>query len=78
MVGKLFSLIGILLFLAGCGALASGPDKTPDYRYRLTVEVDTPEGLHSGSSVIEVVQSMGRTAMSGGGKRINRKVRGKA
>ena len=26
----------------------------PDYRYRLTVEVDTPDGVRSGSSVIEV------------------------
>ena len=38
------------LALPGC-ALA---DDTPDYRYRLTVEVDTPEGLRTGSSVIEV------------------------
>jgi len=33
--------------LTGCG----GP--TYSYRYRLTIEVDTPEGLKSGSSVIE-------------------------
>jgi hypothetical protein len=32
----------------------------PDYRYRLTVEVDTPEGVKTGSSVIEV-----RTAVGG-------------
>src|SRR5262245_578483 len=36
-----------LAALTGC----SGPVYT--YRYRLTVEVDTPEGLKSGSSVIE-------------------------
>lgn len=37
--------------LVGCGA--SGKN-LPTYRYRLTVEVETPEGLKSGLSVIEV------------------------
>lgn len=37
-----------------------GNKRWPNYRYRLTVEVDTPEGVKSGSSVIEV-----ETAMSG-------------
>ncbi|MEG3144632.1 hypothetical protein U1839_08190 [Sphingomonas sp. RT2P30] len=37
--------------LAGCGLF--GPS-FPTYRYRLTVEVDTPAGLRTGSSVIEV------------------------
>lgn len=42
-------LAGIALSLiAGCG------DRLPTYRYRLTVEVETPEGLRIGSSVIEV------------------------
>jgi hypothetical protein len=45
---------------SGDGTTASGGTRYPDYRYRLSVEVDTPEGLRSGSSVIEV-----RTAMSG-------------
>ena len=36
---------------SGCRALNGG---TPDFRYRFTVEIDTPEGLKSGSSVIEV------------------------
>lgn len=40
------------LALAGCG------DPTPTYRYRLTVEVNTPEGLRTGSSVIEVETSV--------------------
>ena len=38
------------LLLVGC----SLTDETPTYRYRLTVEVDTPQGVRSGSSVIEV------------------------
>jgi hypothetical protein len=37
-----------------------GSKRWPNYRYRLTVEVDTPEGVKTGSSVIEV-----ETAMSG-------------
>lgn len=37
-----------------------GRKRWPNYRYRLTVEVDTPEGVKTGSSVIEV-----ETAMSG-------------
>ena len=40
-----------------------GSKRFPNYRYRLTVEVDTPEGLKRGSSVIEV-----RTAISGPNK----------
>lgn len=39
------------IVLASCG---SGYEELPSYRYRLTVEVETPEGIRSGSSVIEV------------------------
>lgn len=38
------------LLLVACGRA----DKSISYRYRLTVEVDTPEGLKTGSSVIGV------------------------
>lgn len=34
--------------------LTACSEQLPTYRYRLTVEVDTPEGLRTGSSVIEV------------------------
>lgn len=64
----------LALALAGC----FGPDATPDYRYRLTVEVETPEGLKTGSSVIEVEQSMGRSAGTGFGEKIMRRARGEA
>ena len=40
---------GMAALLAGCGLL--GGNK---YRFRMTVEVDTPQGLRSGSSVYEV------------------------
>jgi hypothetical protein len=40
----------------------------PPYRYRLTVEIDTPEGLRRGSSVIEVQTARGGAlTISGGG-----------
>lgn len=42
--------------LAGCAAssVSACAPSLPDYRYRLTVEVDTPDGMRSGSSVIQV------------------------
>ena len=49
-LGIIVGMIGLLalLFLKSC----VGP--TYSFRYRLAVEVDTPEGVKSGSSVIEV------------------------
>jgi len=63
------------LMLSAC---AFTEDKTPDYRYRLTVEVETPKGLKTGSSVIEITQNMGRSAGTGFGKMIMRRPRGEA
>ncbi len=42
---------GAAALLSGCG-LFGGPSE--EFRYRLTVEVETPGGMKSGSSVIEV------------------------
>ena len=48
-------LLGVAtLPLFGAAACSAGGERFPDYRYRLTVEVDTPEGVRSGASVIEV------------------------
>ena len=63
------------LLTSACGSI---DDKAPDYRYRLTVEVETPEGVKTGSSVIEVQQSVGRTTMGGFNQRIFYKTRGEA
>lgn len=54
--GKMIQRRDLLSMLAGCAsALLIGCSKRlPTYRYRLTVEVDTPQGLRRGSSVIEV------------------------
>lgn len=74
-ISGLLALFGAMLASA-CGVV--GEDKTPDYRYRLTVEVDTPDGLKAGSSVIEVRQSMGRSTMGGFNEQIFYKIRGEA
>lgn len=46
------TLVGLL---AGCGLF----DRVDTIRYRITVEVDTPQGLRSGSSVWEVSTAQG-------------------
>jgi hypothetical protein len=67
------------LILTSCAAAEDAPeDKAPDYRYRLTVEVETPEGLRTGSSVIEIQQSIGRTTMDGFGEQVFLRIRGEA
>lgn len=71
--------IGVLmasLFLTACGI--GGEDFTPDYRYRLTVEVETPEGLRTGSSVIEVMQRIVRPGSHPSSWAIDRRIRGEA
>jgi hypothetical protein len=48
-------MVGAALCVAGCGSNdPEGSRRYPDYRFRLNVEVDTPEGLRTGSSVIEI------------------------
>ncbi|MEP5936912.1 MAG: hypothetical protein ABJ239_01165 [Erythrobacter sp.] len=62
------------LALAGCNAF----DDTPTYRYRMTVEVDTPEGLKTGSSVIEVDTQFQQNPESPASQRTRRRARGEA
>jgi hypothetical protein len=74
--------LGALLSTSACGEAGNealgGGKRYPDYRYRLTVEVDTPEGVKSGSSVIEVsTQLSGKYSIPDPGK-IYRKARGEA
>ena len=57
--------------VAGCGLIGN----SISYRYRLTVEVETPEGLKTGSSVIEVTE----TDQNGiNGSHLDIKVKGEA
>lgn len=53
----LVGALGSLVLLPSSGLAG---EALPTYRYRLTVEVETPEGIKSGFSVIEV-----RTTMAG-------------
>lgn len=48
------TIVACLLLVSACGADSGASKRYPDYRYRLTVEVETPEGVKAGSSVIEV------------------------
>jgi hypothetical protein len=68
--------LALAALLLPCCALAE--DAAPDYRYRLTVEVETPEGLRTGSSVIEVQQTLVRAGGSPANQAVERRVRGEA
>lgn len=61
--------------LSGC-ALAD--DRAPDYRDRLTVKAETPDGLRTGTSVIQVKQSLGRPGGAPANSQIYTRVRGEA
>lgn len=73
--GAMALLAGAALALPGCGVAG---ERLPDYRYRLTVEVETPEGLKTGSSVIEVSTAVaGRNSIPTPGA-VSHRVRGEA
>lgn len=63
---------GALALLGACGV--SGGDT---YRFKMTVEVDTPVGLKSGSSVYEV-EAKNVAALTPGGVGLQMKVKGEA
>ncbi|MEL6877694.1 MAG: hypothetical protein AAGL68_06305 [Pseudomonadota bacterium] len=64
------------LLLGACDAGAA--DNPSDYRYRLTVEVETPQGLKAGSSVIEVKQRLVRPGSDPISIGVERRARGEA
>jgi hypothetical protein len=68
LTGRWLGILALLILLAGCAA------ESVTYRYRLTVEVQTPEGLKTGSSVIEVHSSLSGPLHPG----IDSSVRGEA
>lgn len=70
------SAILLACLIMACGVV--GVDKTPAYRYRLTVEVETPEGLRSGSSVIEVQTSLASSSSIASPGSVSHRVRGEA
>ena len=67
-------VLGALLAVSGCSA----EDETPDYRYRLTVGVDTPEGVKTGSSVIEVETAVASERSIPNPGAVSHRVRGEA
>ena len=79
-----FAIFGAALLTAACGdangsGQAGGDDgNPPDYRYRLTVEVDTPEGLKTGSSVIEVSTQVASATTIPTPGAVTRRARGEA
>ncbi|MGB7373244.1 hypothetical protein [Pontixanthobacter sp.] len=75
MIQRLLVLLCTAFALSGCDALA---DSTPDYRYRLTVEVETPDGLKTGSSVIEVQTSIAGEYSIPTPGRVSQRLRGEA
>lgn len=60
------------LVLGGCGLFGGN-----SYRFRMTVEVETPQGLRTGSSVYEVEARGGRDLITGG-KTSQAELRGEA
>lgn len=72
------AIYGLWLAVAAMLLAACGADGAPDYRYRLTVEVEIPEGLAAGSSVIEVEQRLVRPGSDPSGIGVERRVRGEA
>jgi hypothetical protein len=74
-IGRVGALVLACLTLTACSVF---DDPTPDYRYRLTVEVETPEGLRTGSSVLEVEQRLVRPGQSPANVDVRRRVRGEA
>jgi hypothetical protein len=67
-------LVGVF---AAVATLSGCAPSVPDYRYRLTVEVETPRGLRTGSSVIAVDDDM-EYSINGGGYSLSQRARGEA
>ncbi len=64
------------LFASAAALLLCGCERTDTLRYRMTVEVETPTGVRSGSSVIETTITKGPRTGQGSG--ITSKMRGEA
>lgn len=63
---------GVAALLSGCGLFGGN-----SYRFKMTVDVETPEGLRSGSSVYEV-KGIGTRDLITGGKGTRTELRGEA
>lgn len=72
--GTIFTTLAAVV-LSACGLLSSS---LPTYRYRLTIEVDTPDGIRTGSSVYEVKTSRTSQFFPASPNHLSFKVRGEA
>ncbi len=70
-------LLGVVAMLVPVG-LTACTDTTPAYRYRMAVEVETPAGIKTGSSVIEVHTDVAGEYSIPTPGRVSTKVRGEA
>ncbi len=57
---------------------ACGDDRFPDYHYKMTIYVDTPEGEKAFSSVRALTKTEGVTIQDSSGRRVDRKLVGQA
>lgn len=60
MLPRVLTVLTAFIVVACSSGGEADAQQAPDYRYRLTVEVDTPEGVKAGRSVIEVRQRLVR------------------
>jgi hypothetical protein len=60
------TVLGLALALPSLLAGCSDVDRT-SYKYKLTISVDTPTGVKTGSSVVTILVSAGRTMFASGG-----------
>lgn len=78
---RVWGIMAMARALLAAGALmlsACGDDRFPDYRYKMTVEVDTPDGVKRYSSVREIKQEEIATALASSGRRVKTTLRGEA
>ena len=70
-------VLGVLAGGLAAWLWGSGMSGNPGYRFKMTVEVDTPDGVRTGSSVYEV-ETMGSRDLVAGGKGSRFTLRGEA
>ncbi len=73
-----YLIISIVALVGFFIMFSSGDDRFPDYRYKMTIYVSTPEGEKAFSSVREVTQKEVSSITDSSGRRVDTKVTGEA
>lgn len=68
----------VIAALLALSLSACGDDRFPDYRYKMTIEVATPDGVKSFSSVRQVRQEQKSSVLNSGGRTVDTQVTGEA